>query len=210
MKIKPIHKNEPVSAIIHIFGILLGIAGLVLMVVFASIKATVWHVVGFSIFGASMILLYIASVLYHFIPKARNVFLKIDHSMIYVLIAGTYTPICFVALKGAWGWSMFGVIWGLAVLGIVLKSVFLNKINDIYSTALYVLMGWLLVVAFLPLVNSIPIQGILWLVGGGISYTVGAIFYGLNRKWFHEIFHIFVIIGSFCHFWLMLAYILYI
>lgn len=211
-------QNEPGSATIHLIGLLLSIAALTLLVVFAAIYSTAWHVVGFSIFGTSLILLYLASTLYHFFhvtSKAKEIFKKIDHAMIHILIAGTYTPICLVAIRGAWGWSLFGIIWGLAITGILLKI--LINIKPWISAMIYLFMGWIIIIAFVPLGKSIPSEGLWWLFAGGIFYTIGVLLLGLDRivprtRWFgmHEIFHIFVLAGSFSHFWLMLKYILYI
>jgi len=208
--------NEPLSAILHLIGVFLSIAALTLMIIAAAIHATAWHVVGFSIFGATLILLYTASTLYHFIPVRRLLFLKIDHSMIYVLIAGTYTPICFI-LGGGVGFTLFGLIWVIAITGIILKMFSFNIIKDWVSTLLYIVMGWLLVFAFKPLIDTFDFYAVLWLVMGGIFYPIGAIFYGLDKivkrtRWFgmHEIFHIFVLMGSFCHFWLMFRFVVYV
>lgn len=209
--------KDPVSGFTHLAGALLSIAGLVVLVCFAAIKATAWHVVSFSIFGASLILLYTASSLYHLLPvsdKATAVLRRIDHMMIFVLIAGTYTPVCLVPLRGAWGWSIFGVIWGTAIAGIFLKAFWMNAPRWL-STAFYLIMGWLVVIAFWPLINAVPAAGIVWLLAGGLMYTVGGVIYG--AKWpkiesklfgFHEIFHLFVMAGSICHFIFMFRYIL--
>ncbi|MBR9675744.1 hemolysin III family protein [Candidatus Woesearchaeota archaeon] len=205
--------NEPISAILHMVGVILSIAALTLMIIVASMRATPWHIVGFSIFGVTLILLYVASSLYHIIPVKRSVFLKIDHSMIYVLIAGTYTPICFV-LGGIIGFGLFGVIWVLAILGVLLKTLTFSKLSEGVSTFLYIVMGWLIVVAFKQLIITFDFYALFWLVSGGVFYTIGAIFYSLDNyitrnRWFgtHEIFHIFVLAGSFSHFWLMLRYV---
>lgn len=208
--------NEPLSALTHFIGILLSIAGLVLLVVYASLQGSAAQIVGFSIFGASLILLYSASTIYHFIHKqspAKRIFQKIDHSMIYVLIAGTYTPICIASLGGGWGWSLFGVIWFLAVLGIVWKSAF--TMSKIVSTIFYVLMGWLAVIAFIPLKSQLSSAALFWLFLGGLLYTFGAVIFSIEhkfkkRKWFslHDFWHIFVMAGSFAHFWLMFKYII--
>lgn len=210
--------KDPVSGLTHLLGVLLSITGLVILVYYASIQATPWHVVSFSIFGASLILLYTASTLYHLLPiseKGTRILRRIDHMMIFVLIAGTYTPVCLVPLRGAWGWSLFGCIWGFAAAGIMLKILWLNAPRWL-STLFYVLMGWLVVIAFLPLIHSIPSGGIIWLVAGGILYSIGAVIYGtkwppIASKWFgfHEIFHLFVLGGSLCHFWLMFRYVLH-
>ncbi|WP_031515391.1 PAQR family membrane homeostasis protein TrhA [Desulfofalx alkaliphila] len=210
--------KDPVSGITHLFGAILSVVALIILVYYAAIQATPWHIVSFAIFGSSLILLYTASTLYHLLPlssKGTIVLRKIDHMMIYVLIAGTYTPVCLVPLRGAWGWSLLGSIWGLALVGIIMKAVWINKPRWL-STLFYVLMGWLVVIAFYPLIKNIPIGGIAWLVAGGVVYTLGAVIYGF--KWpninckafgFHEIFHLFVMAGSFCHFWLMYQYVMY-
>ncbi len=212
MKVK-----DPLSGYSHLVGILLSITGLVLLVYYASVHGSVWHVVSFSIFGASLILLYTASTLYHLLlvpPKVTDILRNIDHMMIYVLIAGTYTPICLIPLRGIWGWSLFGSIWGIAILGIILKGVWRGAPRWL-STTFYIVMGWLVVIAFIPLMNSVPLPGIAWLVTGGILYSMGGIIYAIKKPnlfpglGFHEIFHIFVMLGSFSHFWLMYRYILY-
>jgi hemolysin III len=208
--------NDPISGLTHFIGALFSIAGLVLLVVFAALRGTAWHVVSFSIFGASLILLYSASTLYHWLPlkpRGREVMRKVDHMMIYVLIAGTYTPICLVAIRGGWGWSLFGSIWGLAVLGIVFKIFWMNAPRWLY-TSFYIFMGWLAVIAFYPLVQAVSWGGLFWLVAGGVLYSLGAVIYGLKKPnispnfGFHEIFHLFVMAGSLSHFILMWRYIL--
>ncbi len=209
--------NEPLSSLTHLIGASLALIALALMIVFAAIRGTVTHIVSYSIFGTAMLLLYIMSTIYHFLPKGRTskkVFQKLDHSMIYVLIAGTYTPIALVGLKGVWGWTIFGIIWGLATLGISLKCSF-RKVNQIFSTLLYLVMGWLIVIAYIPLIKTLPTAGVRWLFSGGLFYTFGVIFFALDHKikrtrWWglHELFHLFVIAGSFCHFWLMLKHII--
>ena len=210
--------KDLVSGLTHLVGALLSVAALVVLVYVAAYKGTPWHVVSFAIFGASLILLYTASTIYHLLPlkeRATRALKRVDHMMIYVLIAGTYTPISLVALRGAWGWSLLGSIWGIAVLGIIMKIVWLNAPRWL-STLFYLGMGWLLVIAFPPLLRSVPSGGINWLVAGGAMYTVGAVIYGIKKPnivkgfGFHEIFHLFVMAGSFGHFWLMYRYLLYI
>jgi hemolysin III len=210
-------ENEPMSALTHFLGFLFAAAGLTLLVVIAAQRGTVWHVVGFSIFGTSMLLLYGASTAYHLIPithRAKRVMQRIDHAMIYVLIAGTYTPICFITLRGAWGWSLFGVAWGLAALGITWKAIGKWQ-NKVVSTILYVVMGWLITIAFVPLLRATGWSGFWWLLAGGLAYTIGAVIFGFSHvkfhpKWFgmHEVWHLFVMAGSFCHFWFLLKYAL--
>lgn len=213
-------RNEPWSAITHLIGAVLSIASLVILVVFASLKGSSWQVVSFSIFGASMILLYTASTLYHFFYRdnktLKEVFRRIDHSMIFVLIAGTYTPICLVALRGGWGWSMFGVAWGLAITGIVFKSVGLETWKWL-STLIYVLTGWIIVIAVYPLTKVLPLGALLLLFAGGIFYTVGAVLYAIDDRnphfktfGMHEYFHLFVLAGTASHVWMIMQYLLFV
>ena len=209
--------RDPISGLTHLLGAILSIVALILLVYYSVKHATVWHIVAFSIFGASLILLYTASSLYHLLPlseKGVAILRKIDHMMIFVLIAGTYTPICLVALRGPWGWSLLSIIWLIAIAGIILKGFWFN-IPRWLSTLIYALMGWLAVTVLYPLIKTIPLGGFIWLIVGGLLYTIGAVIYGL--KWpnitskflgFHEIFHIFVMMGSFSHFMLMFRYIL--
>ncbi len=203
-------KEEKLNVISHAFGLVLSIIALVLLVVFASLEGSAWHIVSFSIYGASLIVLYAASTFYHNskTPKLRYRLNIFDHASIYVLIAGTYTPFTLVVLDGWVGWTIFGVSWGLALTGVILKLFFIGKYDRI-STIAYVLMGWLIVFAIKPLVQNLPIEGLLWLLGGGISYTVGAILYSIKKiKYNHAIFHIFVLLGSFCHFIAVFFYVL--
>jgi hemolysin III len=208
--------RDPVSGLTHSLGSLLSIAGLVLLVYFGATRATTWHIVGFAVFGASLILLYTASSLYHLLPLSERgvrIFRKIDHMMIFVLIAGTYTPICLVPLRGGWGFSILSVIWTIAVAGIVMKVFWLHAPRWIY-TGIYLLMGWLVLVAFWPLIHTIPPMGLVWFLAGGLFYTLGAVIYAIKKPnvcknfGFHEIFHLFVMAGSLSHFWLMFRYII--
>ncbi len=208
--------KDPISGLTHLIGVILSVIGLILLVYRAAVAGKPWHVVTFAIFGASMILLYTASTLYHWLPLSEagtRILRKLDHVMIFILIAGTYTPICLVPLRGPWGWSLFGCIWGLALSGIGFKLIWFKAPRWV-STALYMAMGWLVIVAVWPLVQVLRVGGLLWLLAGGLFYTVGAVIYGLKKPdpWpgvfgFHEIFHLFVLLGSFCHFWLMFGYI---
>lgn len=210
--------KEPVSGLTHLLGALAAVAGLVLLLVFGARYGTARHLTGFAIFGASLILLYLASALYHLLTlsdRATLTMRRIDHMMIFVLIAGTYTPICLVPLHGAWGWSLLSVVWTIAVAGIVLKLLWMQAPRWL-STLFYVGMGWVVVVAAIPLVRSLPAGGLLWLGIGGLAYTVGAVLYALKwpNPWpkvfgFHEIWHLFVLAGSFSHYWLMLRYVAY-
>lgn len=212
--------RDPFSGLSHLVGAVLAIVALILLVYNAAYCTKIRHVVSFAIFGASLILLYTASALYHLLPlsqKGVRVFRRIDHMMIFVLIAGTYTPICLIPLRGAWGYSLLIGVWVMAVIGILFK-IFKMEAQRWLSTLLYVVMGWLITIALWPLAKTISLEGVAWMVLGGFSYTIGAILYG--TKWppniipgwlgFHEIFHLFILAGSFCHFWLMMKYIMYI
>jgi hemolysin III len=202
--------EEKINIISHATGFILSIVAFVLLVTHANLHGDVWHIVSFSIFGASLIILYAASTFYHSAKKSelRNRLKIIDHASIYVLIAGTYTPFTLVTLKGTIGWVIFGTSWGLALTGIILKLFFTGKYNLI-STIMYVLMGWVIVFAIKPLINNLPLEGLLWLFAGGISYTIGAILYSIKKiKFNHAIFHMFVLMGSFCHFMSVFFYVL--
>ncbi len=199
---------------------LLSIAGLVLLIVVAAKQGTGIHVVAFSIFGATMLILYLASTVYHFVcstkVRTKRIFKIIDHAAIYLLIAGTYTPVALIVLPPGWGWAIFGLIWLFATLGMLIKITQM-QIPAWVSVVLYLLMGWLIVIAFVPLSHSLPGAAMFWLVLGGLLYTLGAIFFALDKaiprsKWFgmHEIFHIFVMLGSFAHYWMMFRYVVYI
>ena len=201
--------EEKINIISHTTGFILSIVAFVLLVMHASLHGDVWQIVSFSIFGASLIILYGASTLYHSAknPLLRNKLNIIDHASIYVLIAGTYTPFTLVTLKGTIGWVIFGISWGLALTGIILKLFFTGK-YDLISTIMYVLMGWIIVFAIKPLINNLPLEGLIWLIAGGISYTIGAITYSIPKiKFNHAIFHMFVLVGSFCHFMSLFFYV---
>ena len=202
--------EEKINIISHAIGFILSIVAFVLLVAHANRHGDVWHIVSFIIFGASLILLYAASTFYHSTknPELRNRLKIIDHASIYVLIAGTYTPFTLVTLSGTTGWVIFGTSWGLALTGIILKLFFTGKYNLI-STIMYVLMGWVIVFAIKPLINILPLAGFLWLLAGGISYTIGAVLYSIKKiKFNHAIFHMFVLSGSFCHFMSVFFYVL--
>ncbi|MCC7522119.1 MAG: hemolysin III family protein [Flavobacteriaceae bacterium] len=195
-------KEEKINVISHFVGLLLSIAALALLVVKASLMGNVWHIVSFSVYGLSLIVLYLASTLYHNsknpIKRAKlNIF---DHAAIYVLIAGSYTPFTLVTLNGTVGWVLFGLTWGAALAGVVFKIFFIGNFDKL-STVLYVLMGWMVVFAMKPLYENLSQQGLFWLIMGGVFYTVGAVFYAQNKlKFNHAIFHIFVLLGSASHF----------
>jgi len=202
--------EELFNSITHGAGVVLSIAALVLLIVFSSIYGSTGHIVSCTIFGITLILLYTASTLYHGIqkPQVKRVFKIFDHSCIYLLIAGTYTPFLLVTLRGVLGWTMFGVIWFLAVSGVVLKVFFVDRFQ-IISTVAYVLMGWIIVFAIKPLADSLAAGGMLWLIAGGLAYTLGVVFYAWKRLPFnHAIWHLFVLAGSLCHFLAVIFYVI--
>jgi len=191
---------EFANSLTHGLGTALAIAALVLMVVFAALNGTARHVVGASLFGTCLVVLYAMSTLYHAFrgPRVKRVFHILDHAAIFLLIAGTYTPFCLV-MGGGWGWSLFGTVWGLAALGITFKAVFGPRLKWL-STAIYVAMGWLIVLALGPLVRSLPMGGVVSLFAGGVFYTVGVAFYVWKKlAYHHAIWHLFVLLGSACH-----------
>lgn len=209
--------RDPVSGLTHLLGVLVSMVGLVILINISLQLRDVRYLGVSIVFGISLILLYSASSIYHLTyasQKVINVLRRIDHSMIYVLIAGSYTPICLISLRGKVGYSIFGVIWTLAILGILIKNFWFSAPRWL-STSFYIAMGWLVVLAFYPLSKVMPVSGVMWLVIGGVLYTVGGIIYALKipkvkNKYFgfHEIFHIFVMLGSLSHYWFVLKYII--
>lgn len=198
--------EELANSITHGIGFFIGIAVLVLLVVFSSLRKGAWEVVSCSIYGATFILLYLGSTLYHSSgnPRSRRIFKIIDHSAIYLLIAGTYTPYALVPLRGALGWTIFGVIWGCAIFGIFFKVFFTGRFKAV-SLVSYLFMGWFCVVAVKPLYNGLSAPGFVLFVAGGLCYTVGAIFYAWKSlPWSHAVWHLFVLAGSLCHFFSIL------
>jgi hemolysin III len=194
----------------HAVGLALSLVGLVLLVMRAVALGTTLHVVSFAIFGASVVVLYAASTIYHSTrePLLRIKLRTVDHAAIYILIAGSYTPFTLGVLHGAVGWTLFGVSWGMAVTGIILKLFFTGRFN-LFSTLMYVLMGWVIVFAIKPLILAFPGAGIVWLAAGGIAYTLGAAFYSIRKMPYgHAVFHVFVLIGTGCHFIAVYFYIL--
>src|SRR5690606_13457305 len=183
--------------------------GGVLLIVMAARLGDPWKVVSFSIYGTMLLCLYLASTLYHSLRgRAKKIWCKFDHCAIYLLIAGSYTPFTLVSLRGAWGWSLFGAVWGLALFGIV-QEIWLAKGLRILSLAIYVLMGWLAVIAAVPLIDALGWEGFLWLAAGGLIYTVGIVFYATDEKWRygHGVWHLFVLGGSACHYFTVVAYV---
>ncbi len=203
------YKGERFNSISHLIGAAASLVGLVVLVVFASLKGNPWKIVSFSIYGTTLVLLYTFSTVYHSTRgKTKQLFRKFDHSAIYLLIAGTYTPFTLITLRGRWGWSLFGVIWGLAVLGIIVDSL-PQKGRRILPIIIYLLMGWLALIAFKPLLKALPFAGFGGLLLGGVFYTIGIVFYALDKKvrHFHGIWHLFVLAGSLCHYFTVLFYL---
>lgn len=203
-------KEEKINVISHAVGFLLSFLALIILVLKATLFGSALHIISVMIFGVSMMVLYAASTLYHNEKRpVRRMRLKIfDHSAIYVLIAGTYTPFTLITLQGTVGLIIFSVVWGMASIGIVMKLFFIGRYK-IVSTLMYVLMGWVIVFAINPLMENLPSGGLYWLFGGGVAYTVGAILYSIKKiKFNHAIFHICVLIGSFCHFYAIYHYVL--
>jgi hemolysin III len=201
--------EEIANSLTHGIGLVLAIIGLVVILIAATTRGDRWVIVACAIYGVTLVLLYLTSTLYHALAltHARNVFRRLDHAAIYLLIAGTYTPFALVSLRGPWGWSLFGISWGLAVLGITAKAV-LGPRWPIVSTTVYILMGWLAVVAVGPMFRHVPGGGIAWLVAGGLLYTGGVVFYAWERlRYAHAVWHLFVLGGSVCHYIAVVGYV---
>ena len=205
---------EPFSCYSHLAGVGLAIAALVVLVVAADDDP--WRIVAFSIYGASLVLLYLASTVYHWalVPLPQRKWLnRVDHVAIFLLIAGTYTPVCLVSMRGGWGWTMFGIVWGAAVAGTITKLGF-PSLPRAVTASIYVAMGWVAVIAMVPIMRVFPVHALLWLLLRGLLYTTGAVIYATRRPnpfprvfGFHEIFHLFVLGGSTAHFVFMLRYV---
>jgi hemolysin III len=203
-------REEIANAITHGIGAALSVAALVLLIVFSSLKGTAWHIVSFTIYGSTMLLLYLSSTLVHGLRdgKAKDFFEFMDHSSIYLFIAGTYTPFLLVAIRGTLGWSLFGIVWGVALFGVIFKAFFVKKFLFL-STIFYIAMGWLIVIAWNPLTAVVAPQGMNLLALGGVLYTLGTIFYVWRGfPYHHAIWHLFVLAGSILHFFAILIYLL--
>ncbi len=201
--------EEIANSISHGVGIALSIAGLAIMVAFSALEGSVWRIVACSIFGATLVLTYSASTLYHAVPwgRAKQVLRVLDHSTIFLLIAGTYTPFTLVNLRGPWGWTLFAVIWGLTILGIVLTAAAMSRFR-VLSMVLYIAMGWMIAIAVKPMLTRVGAGGLELLLFGGIAYMVGLIFYGWRRlPYHHAVWHLFVLTGSALHFFAVLFYV---
>lgn len=201
--------EELANSITHGIGVLLGVAALVVLVVQASLHGDAWRIVSLSIFGTSLVVLYTSSTLYHAFRSLRvkRVFWILDHTSIFLLIAGTYTPVTLVPMRGPWGWALFVSIWALAIGGIVSKVFLIGRVTRLY-VGLYAVMGWLVVLAIEPMLELVPRGLVIWLALGGLAYTLGIVFFALGRMPFsHAVWHLFVLAGSSCHFVGMLLYL---
>jgi hemolysin III len=201
--------EEIANTISHGIGLIAALAATPLLVIDATRRGDAGFIVGASIFAATMVLLYLSSTLYHALPagKAKRVFRIIEHSAIFLLIAGTYTPFTLGVLRGVWGWTLFGLVWGIALIGVSLKA-FERMSHPIISTGLYLLMGWLIVIAANPMYDRVPLSGLLWLVAGGVAYTAGVAFFVADTRlrYGHFIWHLFVMAGTACHYFAVLWY----
>jgi hemolysin III len=204
-----VYHGERLNGISHLIGAVLAAAGVALLVAVAARQGDAWKIVSFSLYGATLFLLYLVSTLYHSLRgRAKAVFRKLDHLAIYLLIAGTYTPFALVTLRGGWGWSLFGTIWGLAAAGMALE--FLPRRGArILPVVIYLLMGWLALIALRPLIEALPAAGLAWLFGGGVCYTLGVVFYALDERLRHAhgAWHLFVLAGSVGHYCAILYYV---
>jgi hemolysin III len=204
------YEGERFNSITHLIGTILALIGTSIAIRLAAERGGTMRIVAMSIYGAMLVLLYVSSTLYHSLRgRAKKVFHVFDHCSIYLLIAGTYTPFTLTVLRGAWGWWLFGIVWTLAVLG-VMKDVFFHGRYRVMSVVLYLLMGWMVVVAFAPLQRALPSPGIMLLAAGGIVYTVGIVFFALSKRvaYTHGVWHLFVIGGSVCHYLAVVRYAL--
>ncbi len=203
------YKGERFNSISHLFGVVFALIGVTILLTISILKGDLWRIVGFSIYGLAMVTLYTVSTLYHSLKEPlKSFFQRLDHLSIYLMIAGSYTPFTLLVLQGVWRWSIFGVVWGLAILGIC-QELMIGKKTRKLSLIIYLLMGWLIVVAMGPLVESLPRSGVVWLAAGGILYTGGVVFYVIDDKMKHAhgIWHLFVLGGSLSQFICLLLYV---
>jgi len=208
--LQAVYEGERINSISHLVGSGLAVAGLIVLIVNAVHQHDMWKILSSSIYGVTLVMLYFFSALYHSTRgKTKALFQAFDHASIYLLIAGTYTPFTIVTLRGLWGWWLFGIVWGLACIGILQDFLF-KKRRHVLSVSIYLIMGWLVVTVLRPLGRLIPFIGMLLLVSGGLFYTVGVVFYALDKKlsWSHEIFHFLVLAGSVCHYITILLFVI--
>jgi hemolysin III len=206
---EPSRAEEIANSSSHAVGLLAAAFGIPVLIVHAARHGDAAFIVGVAVFATTILLLYLASTLYHALPagKAKRVFRVLDHSSIFLLIAGTYAPFSLGVLRGAWGWTLFGLVWSLAVAGVVGKAVGKGS-HPVLSTCLYLLMGWLVLIAVHPMVNKVPLSGLLWLLAGGLFYTLGVAFYATDSRlrYGHLVWHLFVMAGTACHYFAVLWY----
>ncbi|MGZ5685954.1 MAG: PAQR family membrane homeostasis protein TrhA [Usitatibacter sp.] len=203
------YRGERFNGYTHLAGTLLALGGAATLITLGAMRGDPWRIVSFSVYGATLCLLYLASTIYHSTRgRAKAVFRKLDHSAIYLLIAGTYTPFALVTLRGAWGWSLFGGVWGLAVVGIV-QELWLARGARLVSLVIYLLMGWMALAAFSPLLDALSWSGLSWVALGGLVYTAGIVFYLYDERFrhWHGIWHLFVLGGSAIHFAAILKFV---
>jgi len=194
--------EEIVNSITHGLGALLSIVALIILIIVAGRHGDIWHLVSFSIYGTTLVLLYLSSTLYHSFkrPRVKSLFARFDHISIFLLIAGTYTPILLTSIRGIWGWTLFGIIWGLAIVGTIIRSIYLHRFRKL-MVAVYLLMGWMFILAGRQIILNLPSISLTFLVLGGIAYSVGVVFYmWRSLPYGHGIWHLFVLAGSMLHF----------
>lgn len=195
-------KEEIFNSITHGIGTILSIGALVILVILAITKGNAWHVVSFTIYGSTLVLLYLSSTLYHSFTKQKlkNLFARFDHAAIFLLIAGTYTPFLLTVIRGTLGWTLFGIIWGVAIAGVIIRSIYLTRFRKL-MVGIYIAMGWMFVIAVGPMIKNLPQLSLIFLLSGGIFYSIGVVFYmWRNLKYGHGIWHLFVLAGSIMHF----------
>jgi len=202
--------EEIANAVTHGLGLALSVAGFAVLLIIALLRGDKWQIAGCAIYGITLVFLYLASTLYHSVksPRAKQLLKLLDHCAIYFMIAGTYTPFTLVNLRGVWGWTLLSLIWSLCVGGVIFKFWSVNKLQPI-STVLYIVMGWLCLIAIKPLIQFIPAGGLAWLLAGGFLYSGGVVFFGWHRvRYNHAIWHLFVLAGSICHYFAVVFYVL--
>jgi len=205
-----LRRYELANSLTHGTGLALSVGGCAVLVTLAALRGNAWHLVACSVYGATLVCLYTASTVYHSVRSRRwkRILRVVDHSSIYLLIAGTYTPFTLVSLRGAWGWTLFGTVWGLTVAGILFKVWWVDHF-PILSTLVYLAMGWLVLIAVKPVLAMMPLAAIAWLLAGGLLYTAGVAFFAWQRlPYHHAIWHVFVLGGSVCHYFAVLYYVL--
>jgi hemolysin III len=205
-----VYSGERLNSATHLIGAVLSVAAMSVLMTMASLQNDAWKLVSFAVYGLTLVFLYSCSTIYHSVrnPRAKSLLQKLDHNAIYLLIAGSYTPFCLVTLRGPWGWTLFATGWGLALIGIV-QELTLGQRTRRLSMTIYLLMGWMVIVAIEPLLNALPLGGLIWLAAGGLVYSLGIYFY-LNDtrvRHFHGVWHLFVLAGSACHFICVLLYV---